>query len=84
MTCACKPVLYLDGQVVKVLRIDFCPRHAQVDDLRQALAHALDTIERLTQGARTDGTASQQTIIKCRHASAGGRNFVAANAPQKS
>jgi hypothetical protein len=53
MTCACKPVLYLDGQVVKVLRIDFCPRHAQVDDLMRALAHALETIEGLTQGART-------------------------------
>jgi hypothetical protein len=53
MTCACKPVLYLDGQVVKVLRINFCPRHAQVDDLRRALAQALETIEGLTQGART-------------------------------
>ena len=50
MTCACKPVLYLDGQVVKVLRIDFCPRHAQVDDLRRALAHALRTIGRLVGG----------------------------------
>ena len=38
MTCACKPVLYLDGQVVKVLRIDFCPRHAQVEDFVAANA----------------------------------------------
>jgi hypothetical protein len=53
--CCCKPVLYLDGQMVKVLRIDFCPRHAQVDDLRKALAHALDTIEVLSQGARAAG-----------------------------
>jgi hypothetical protein len=52
MNCTCKPVLYLDGQVVKVLRIDFCPRHAQVDDLLQALAQALEAIEALTQGAR--------------------------------
>jgi hypothetical protein len=51
MNCRCKPVLYLDGQAVKVLRIDFCPQHAQVDDLLKALAQALETIEALRQGA---------------------------------
>jgi acyl transferase domain-containing protein len=51
--CSCKPVLYLDGTTVRVLRIDHCRHHAQVDDLLKALAHALDTIERLTQGAPT-------------------------------
>jgi hypothetical protein len=57
--CSCKPVLYLDGQVVKVLRIDFCPRHAQVDELMRALAHALEAIEGLTQGARTTRVAGK-------------------------
>jgi hypothetical protein len=60
--CPCKPILYLDGQVVRVLRIDFCRHHAQVDDLLKALAHALETIEALTQGdgtVRVDGQSDQ-------------------------
>jgi hypothetical protein len=59
MNCTCKPVLYLDGQVVRVLRIDFCAEHARLDELKAALAHALEDIAALTQGARTarvDGT----------------------------
>jgi hypothetical protein len=53
MTCACKPVLFLDGTTVRVLRINFCRHHAQVDDLMSALKEALLMIEALSQGART-------------------------------
>jgi hypothetical protein len=31
--CACKPVMYLDGMTIKVLRIDHCKKHRAVDDL---------------------------------------------------
>jgi hypothetical protein len=37
----CRPVLYLDGATVRVLRIDHCARHAQVDNLMNALQEAL-------------------------------------------
>jgi hypothetical protein len=54
MTCTCKPVLYLDGTTVRVLKINFCRHHAQVDDLLKALARTLEIIAALTQGFRTD------------------------------
>jgi hypothetical protein len=50
--CPCKPILYLDGTTIRVLKINFCAEHARLDELKAALKEALLMIEALSQGAR--------------------------------